>query len=74
MHARMPKNFVLDQRIERAADAIETNAAAYRGHWAEACWPLAGGGEDPGAPTRFAHVHLDLGCGKGCLLYTSRCV
>lgn len=68
MHARMPKNFVLDQRIERAADAIETNAAAYRGHWAEACWPLAGGGEDPGAPTRFAHVHLDLGCGKGAYI------
>ena len=37
MHARMPKNFVLDQRIERASDAIETGAAAYRGRWAEAC-------------------------------------
>lgn len=44
MHARMPKNFVLDQRIERAADAIETGAAAYRGRWAEACWPLGMGG------------------------------
>lgn len=60
MHARMPKNFVLDQRIERAADAIETNAAAFRGHWAEACCPLAANG-----PARFERVHLDLGCGKG---------
>ena len=68
MHARMPKNFVLDQRIERAADAIETNAASYRGSWAEACWPLTGVAEDPNAPTCFAHVHLDLGCGKGAYI------
>lgn len=60
MHARMPKNFVLDQRIERAADAIETNAAAFRGHWAEACCPFTTDG-----PARFERVHLDLGCGKG---------
>ncbi len=46
MHARMPKNFVLDQRIERAADAIETSAQAYRGRWAEACFPLIPGGRE----------------------------
>ena len=63
MHARMPKNFVLDQRIERAADAIETGAAAYRGRWAEACRPLV-----PGGPDRFGRVHLDLGCGKGAYI------
>lgn len=63
MHARMPKNFVLDQRIERAADAIETNAATYRGHWAEACFPLLSEGA-----SRFEHVHLDLGCGKGAYI------
>lgn len=63
MHARMPKNFVLDQRIERAADAIETNAASFRGRWAEACCPLA-----LGSPQRFEHVHLDLGCGKGAYI------
>lgn len=40
MHARMPKNFVLEERLERYADAIEVNAPAYRGSWAEACWPL----------------------------------
>lgn len=59
----MPKNFVLDQRIERAADAIETGAAAYRGHWAEACHPLTEHGAG-----RFEHVHLDLGCGKGAYI------
>lgn len=63
MHARMPKNFVLDQRIERAADAIETNAAAYRGRWAEACFPLCAEGV-----SRFERVHLDLGCGKGAYI------
>lgn len=63
MHARMPKNFVLDQRIERAADAIETSAQAYRGRWAEACFPLIPGGRE-----RFEHVHLDLGCGKGAYI------
>ena len=63
MHARMPKNFVLDQRIERASDAIETGAAAYRGRWAEACCPLI-----PGGVERFDHVHLDLGCGKGAYI------
>ncbi|WP_234346338.1 tRNA (guanosine(46)-N7)-methyltransferase TrmB [Collinsella provencensis] len=59
----MPKNFVLDQRIERAADAIETNAAAYRGRWAEACFPLCAEGV-----SRFERVHLDLGCGKGAYI------
>lgn len=63
MHARMPKNFVLDQRIERASDAIETGAAAYRGRWAEACHPL---GEH--SPSHYEHVHLDLGCGKGAYI------
>ena len=52
MHARMPKNFVLDQRIERASDAIETGAAAYRGRWAEACCPLIPGGVERFDPRR----------------------
>lgn len=63
MHARMPKNFVLDQRIERAANAIETGAAAYRGRWAEACHPLTEHGTEC-----FERVHLDLGCGKGAYI------
>jgi tRNA (guanine-N7-)-methyltransferase len=64
MHARTPKNFVLEERLERYADAIELCPRAYAGRWAEACWPLAPGqaAEDP---TGFERVVLDLGCGKG---------
>lgn len=60
MHARLPKNFVLEERLERYARAIETHPAALRGSWAEACRPLT----EEGA-TSFREVHLDLGCGKG---------
>lgn len=60
MHARMPKNFVLEERIERYADAIELDPAAYRGRWAEACAPAGG--------PAFREVRLDLGCGKGVYL------
>lgn len=60
MHARMPKNFVLEERLERFADAIELAPTAYRGRWAEAC---AEAGRMP-----FPRVHLDLGCGKGVYL------
>lgn len=56
----MPKNFVLEERIERFADGIELCPAAYRGRWAEACAPAGA------AP--FARIHLDLGCGKGVYL------
>ncbi len=57
MHARLPKNFVLEERLERYARAIELEPARWRGRWAEACAPL-------GAPA-FREVRLDLGCGKG---------
>lgn len=57
MHARLPKNFVLEERMERFADAIEPSPASYRGRWAEACAPAGG-------PV-FRRVKLDLGCGKG---------
>lgn len=63
MHARMPKNFVLEERIERYADSIELSPASYRGRWAEACAPA---GEPP-----FRRVCLDLGCGKGIYLVES---
>lgn len=62
MHARMPKNFVLEERIERYADALEPQPAAYRGRWTEACAPAGG--------TPFRAVWLDLGCGKGDFLVT----
>lgn len=82
MHARIPKNFVLEERLERYADAIEVAPAAYRGRWAEACWPLgaAGAATEPSptegtgahgrpcAPGRYREVHLDLGCGKGSFI------
>lgn len=65
--ARTPKNFILDERLERYRDAIEYIPAAYAGNWAQACWPL-----DPHAdntsPRSFREVRLDLGCGKGSYL------
>lgn len=60
MHARLPKNFVLEERIERYAPAIELQPRRYAGLWAEACHPL-----DAHGLSRFSHVHVDLGCGKG---------
>lgn len=68
MHARTPKHFVLEERLERYADYIEPAPQDYAGRWAEACCPLGGtaipadGAEQPG---RFREVRLDLGCGKG---------
>lgn len=64
MHARMPKNFVLEERIERFADAIEISPETYRGAWARACHPLVPGHGDQA----FRRVHLDLGCGKGAFI------
>ena len=53
VHVRTPKNFVLEERLERYADAIETNPEAYAGDWRKACAPA---GSQP-----FEHLHLDLG-------------
>ena len=57
MHARLPRNFVLEERLERYARAIELAPQDWRGRWAAACAPLGA------APYR--EVRLDLGCGKG---------
>lgn len=57
MHARLPKNFVLEERIERYRHAIEADPRHWRGRWAQACAPAGS------AP--FREVRLDLGCGKG---------
>ena len=57
MHARLPKNFVLEERLERYSRAIELEPTRWRGRWAEACAPF-------GAPT-YRETRLDLGCGKG---------
>lgn len=40
MHARLPRNFVLEERLERYADAIELEPWRYAGRWAHACWPV----------------------------------
>lgn len=68
MHARLPRNFVLEERLERYADAIELEPWRYAGRWAQACWPVgadekkgahgAGGGTD-------GTVGADSGGGAG---------
>lgn len=61
MHTRLPKHFVLEERLERYANAIETNPRDLRGHWSEACHVI-----DPAHPhATYREVRLDLGCGKG---------
>ena len=57
LHIRLPKNFVLEERLERYADAIEPNPYAWRGMWAWACVPVGG--------PAYREVRLDLGCGRG---------
>ena len=65
MHARLPVNFVLEERLERYADAIEKQPAVYRGCWTRACWPLGKSGNG------FDEVRVDLGCGKGAFIVES---
>ena len=57
MHARLPKHFVLEERLERYRDCIEPDPYRWRGQWAAACAPMGG--------KPFREVRLDLGCGKG---------
>ena len=60
MHARLPKNFVLEERLERYRDYIELEPARWRGRWAEASAKIG--------RTPFSSVRIDLGCGKGAFL------
>lgn len=73
MHARLPKGFVLEERLERYADIIEVCPRHLRGDWARACHPLPFG--DPAASAvdlpRYREVRLDLGCGKGAFVIES---
>lgn len=66
MHARLPRHFVLEERLERYADVIELKPTRLAGRWAEACAPLTSAGLG-----RFSEVRLDLGCGKGAFLVES---
>lgn len=63
-HIRTPRNFVLEERLERYAAAIEQHPEDLRGRWAEACFPSIGAG----GVGRYDRVRLDLGCGKGAFL------
>ena len=60
IHVRTPKNFVLEERLERYGRAIETVPEHYAGLWRRACAATGG--------TPFERLHLDLGCGKGTYL------
>lgn len=60
MHARLPKNFVLEERLERYAPVIELEPTRYAGMWAQACHPLTEEGTG-----KYQSIHVDLGCGKG---------
>ena len=60
MHARLPKNFVLEERLERYRDQIELEPTRWRGRWAESAAAI-------GAPP-FSSVRVDVGCGKGAFL------
>lgn len=68
LHARLPKHFVLEDRLERYRDAIEVSPRDWAGRWRQACWPL--GRETVSTSSRpgvegFSRLVLDLGCGKG---------
>lgn len=63
MHARVGRNFVLEDRLERYASHIEPDPYGLRGRWAEACHPLG-----PEGLGRYSEVRLDLGCGKGAFV------
>lgn len=75
LHLRLPKGFVLEERLVRYADVIELVPTQYAGRWAQACWPLEAGSSpndspasQAAAPSAFREVRLDLGCGKGAFL------
>ena len=63
LHARLPKNFVLEERLEAYSSVIEPHPETLRGTWASACAPITAEGHVP-----FSEVRVDLGCGKGSLL------
>jgi len=56
----LPKNFVLEERLEAYSSVIEPHPEALRGTWASACAPITAEGHVP-----FSEVRVDLGCGKG---------
>lgn len=77
MRARMPKNFVLEDKLAQHADYIELMPQHYKGRWREACTPLIDStlkttkdhskqdGDQPLPMPSFDELWLDLGCGRG---------
>lgn len=61
-HIRTPKNFVLEDRLERYAAAIEQRPETYCGRWGEACAPC--GGADCGDVTRVGATCDNAPCGS----------
>lgn len=68
MHARLPKHFVLEERLETYASVIELAPERLAGHWAQACWPLVESQMHDAVMRGFSEVRLDLGCGKGAFV------
>jgi tRNA (guanine-N7-)-methyltransferase len=68
LHLRLPKNFVLEERLDRYANAIEARPSSYAGRWLEACTPLVGEARKEDAGGRLRELRVDLGCGKGSFL------
>lgn len=59
LHARLPKNFVLEERLERYAAHIEPAPHTWAGRWKQAAYPLSA------KPGSYQALYIDLGCGKG---------
>ncbi len=66
IHARLPKNFILEERLEKYSNVIEIYPKHYRGKWIRACYPSCG--ETDSTKQSFSHIHLDIGCGKGAYI------
>lgn len=77
IHARIPKNFVLEEHLETYASVIETNPSHWKGHWKQALAAHLGSGdaevtvESSATPATLPQLELDLGCGKGAFLIES---
>lgn len=72
LHARLGKNFNLEERLTRYASAIVQRPKNLRGHWKTWChtqtWDDA---HKRFLQTSFRELHIDLGCGKGDFLIES---
>lgn len=63
LHIRLPRHFVLEERLQRYAGAIEPSPHTWRGWWTEAFSPIS-----VDRSIYFEHLCVDLGCGKGAFL------